>query len=129
VSESRGQNKGAVLRLRNLAMIENIRRAEDPAWTEALERQQTVARLGRRFRGEELSLEALLDYRLALKGVGSQGRRRLQDGDAERPRRRALGRCRVEGQQAAGEETWIQIAEHVGQPAPASRPWMRSLIR
>ena len=31
---------GGVLRLRNLAMIENIRRAEDPAWRERLERQQ-----------------------------------------------------------------------------------------
>jgi hypothetical protein len=30
-------------------MIENIRRAEDPAWRERLERQQLVARLGRMF--------------------------------------------------------------------------------
>jgi len=81
VSESRGQNKGAVLRLRNLAMIENIRRAEDPAWTEALERQQTVARLGRRFRGEELSLEALLDYALALK-EGAASRTETPSGPA-----------------------------------------------
>ena len=35
---------GGVLRLRNLAMVENIRRAEDPAWRERLERQQVVAR-------------------------------------------------------------------------------------
>jgi hypothetical protein len=35
-------------------MIENIRRAEDPAWRERLERQQVVARLGRMFgRGED----------------------------------------------------------------------------
>ena len=44
---------GGVLRLRNLAMIENIRRAEDPAWRERLERQQVVARLGRLFAGGE----------------------------------------------------------------------------
>jgi integrase len=31
---------GEVLRLRNLTMIENIRRAEDPAWRERRERQQ-----------------------------------------------------------------------------------------
>ena len=68
--QRRGQKAGEVLRLRNLAMIENIRRAEDPAWTEALERQQTVARLGRRFRGEELSLDALLDYAYGLKEGG-----------------------------------------------------------
>jgi hypothetical protein len=69
--ESHGKKAGEVLRLRNLAMIENIRRAEDPAWTEALERQQTVARLGRRFRGEELSLDALLDYAYGLKDGGA----------------------------------------------------------
>jgi hypothetical protein len=40
---------GGVLRLRNLAMIENIRRAEDPAWRERLEQQQILARLGRMF--------------------------------------------------------------------------------
>jgi hypothetical protein len=39
----------AVLLLRNLAMIENIRRAEDPAWRERLQRQQVVARLARMF--------------------------------------------------------------------------------
>jgi hypothetical protein len=40
---------GGVLRLRDPAMIENIRLAEDPAWRERLERQQVVARLGRMF--------------------------------------------------------------------------------
>jgi hypothetical protein len=34
---------GGVMRLRNLAMIENIRRAEDPAWRERLEQQQVLA--------------------------------------------------------------------------------------
>ena len=47
---------GGVLRLRNLAMIENIRRAEDPAWRERLKRQQVVARLGRMFGRAEDSL-------------------------------------------------------------------------
>ena len=40
---------GEVPRLRNLTMIENIRRAEDQAWCERLEQQQVVARLGRMF--------------------------------------------------------------------------------
>lgn len=53
---------GEVLRLRNLAMIENIRRAEDPAWRERLERQQVLARLGRRFGGEANPLEAMQDH-------------------------------------------------------------------
>jgi hypothetical protein len=34
--------KGGVLRLRNLAMIEDMRRTEDPAWRERLERQHVV---------------------------------------------------------------------------------------
>ena len=33
---------GRVLRLRNLAMIENIRRAERPAWRERLEQRQVT---------------------------------------------------------------------------------------
>ena len=33
---------GRVLRLRNLAMIENIRRAESPAWRERLEQRQVT---------------------------------------------------------------------------------------
>ena len=58
---------GGVLRLRNLAMIENIRRAEDPAWRERLERQQVVARLGRMFGGVEHPLQAMLDHADALR--------------------------------------------------------------
>ena len=54
---------GGVLRLRNLAMVENIRRAEDPAWRERLERQQVVARLGRMFG----RAEAMQDHADALK--------------------------------------------------------------
>ena len=58
---------GGVLRLRNLAMIENIRRAEDPAWRERLERQQVVARLGRLFGRAENPLQAMHDHAAALK--------------------------------------------------------------
>ena len=58
---------GGVLRLRNLAMIENIRRAEDPAWRERLERQQVVARLGRMFGRVENPLQAMQDHADALK--------------------------------------------------------------
>jgi hypothetical protein len=47
MTDGRG-GPGGVLRLRNLAMIENIRRAEDPAWRERLERQQVVARCSAR---------------------------------------------------------------------------------
>jgi hypothetical protein len=56
-----------VLRLRNLAMIENIRRAEDPAWRERLEQQQVLARLGRMFGRAEDPLQALKDHADALK--------------------------------------------------------------
>ena len=48
VSDKTSSRAGEVLRLRNLVMIENIRRAEDPAWRDRLERQQVLARLGRR---------------------------------------------------------------------------------
>jgi hypothetical protein len=51
-----------VLRLRNLTMIENIRRAEDPAWCDRLEQQQVIAKLGRMFGRNESPLEAMLDY-------------------------------------------------------------------
>ena len=53
---------GEVLRLRNLAMIENIRRAENAAWRERLERQQVLARLGRLFGASAQPLEAMSDY-------------------------------------------------------------------
>ena len=53
--------------MRNLAMIENIRRAEDRAWRERLERQQVVARLGRMFGGVENPLQAMLDHANALR--------------------------------------------------------------
>ena len=53
---------GKVLRLRNLAMIENIRRAADPAWRDRLERQHVLARLGRLFGGSVSPLEAMSDY-------------------------------------------------------------------
>ncbi len=64
--KDRGQRPACeVLRLRNLAMIENIRRAEDPAWRDRLEQQQVVARLGRMFGHSENPLEALLDHAYA----------------------------------------------------------------
>ena len=55
-----------MLRLRNLAMIENIRRAEDPAWRERLEQQEVLARLGRRFGRTKDPLQALQDHAEAL---------------------------------------------------------------
>jgi hypothetical protein len=58
---------GGILRLRNLGMIENIRRAEDPAWRERLERQQVVARLGRMFGRAEDPLQAMHGHAQALK--------------------------------------------------------------
>ena len=64
---ARSGGSGGVLRLRNLAMIENIRRAEDPAWRERLERQQVVARLGRMFGRAENPLQAMQDHADALK--------------------------------------------------------------
>jgi GTP1/Obg family GTP-binding protein len=62
-----GGGSGGVLRLRNLAMIENIRRAEDPAWPERLRRQQVGARLGRMFGRAEDPLQAMHDHAQALK--------------------------------------------------------------
>ena len=56
------RSPGEVLRLRNLAMIENIRRAEDPAWCDRLEQQQVIAKLGRMFGRNESPLEAMLEY-------------------------------------------------------------------
>lgn len=67
MGEDRNGRRGEVLRLRHRTMVEHIRRAEDPAWTEALERQQTVARLGRMFRDEGMNLDAILDYAHRLK--------------------------------------------------------------
>ena len=59
---------GGVLRLRNLAMVENIARAEDPAWCGRLEqRQRVVARLGRMFHHVENPLQALQDHADALR--------------------------------------------------------------
>ena len=53
---------GEALRLRNLTMIENIRRAQDPAWRERLERQQVMARLCRLFGGSVNPPDAMSDY-------------------------------------------------------------------
>ena len=67
MSDDPGKPRGEVLRLRHRYMIEHIRRAEDPDWTEALERQQTVARLGRMFRDERICFGDLVDHALRLK--------------------------------------------------------------
>ncbi len=85
--KDRGQRPACeVLRLRNLAMIENIRRAEDPAWRDRLEQQQVVARLGRMFGRNENPLEALLEHAYArqeeLRATFLPSRRRDQRGDA-----------------------------------------------
>jgi hypothetical protein len=61
-----------VLRLRNLTMIENIRRAADPAWGERLERQQVLARLGRTFGRAEDPRQAILDHADTIKPQTSQ---------------------------------------------------------
>ena len=56
---------GEVLRLRNLTMIENIRRAEDLAWREQLEQleqQQVLARLSRLFGGSVSPLDAMHEH-------------------------------------------------------------------
>jgi hypothetical protein len=66
MAEKNGGSSG-VLRLRNLAMIENIRRAEDPAWRERLEQQQVLARLGRTFGRVVNPLQAMQDHAEALK--------------------------------------------------------------
>jgi hypothetical protein len=58
---------GEVLRLRNLAMIENIRLAEDPAWRERLKQQQVLARLGRMFGPTEDPLQVLQEHAEALR--------------------------------------------------------------
>ena len=58
---------GGVLRLRNLAMLESIRRVADPAWRDRLERQQTLARLKHLFGRSDHPLEALHDHARALR--------------------------------------------------------------
>ena len=64
MSSGSAQPLGEVLRLLNLTMIENIRRAEDPAWRERerLERQQVMARLGRLFGGSVNPPKAMSDH-------------------------------------------------------------------
>src|SRR5688572_10930885 len=69
MSNASARPVGEVLRLRNLAMIENIRRAEDPAWRERLERQQVLARLGRVFGGSANPLEAMHEHACTLQAT------------------------------------------------------------
>ena len=75
---------GEVLRLRNFVMIENIRRAQDPAW---LERQQVMARLGRLFlKNEEPSRMA------AVRGIVGAPDLALREEKAEHRHIRRLSR-------------------------------------
>jgi hypothetical protein len=74
MSSESARRVGEVLRLRNLAMIENIRRAEDPAWRERLERQQVLARLGRMFGGGPSPLEAMHEHTRTLKALAGSDR-------------------------------------------------------
>ena len=67
VGNKTSSRAGGVLRLRNLVMIENIRRAEDPAWRERLERQQVLARLGRLFGASVHPLEEMPDHARTLR--------------------------------------------------------------
>jgi hypothetical protein len=70
-----------VLRLRSLAMIESIRRAEHPAWRERLEQRQLVARLGRIFGRNQSPLAAMLGD---AHGAVEEGRA-IRSGDADTP--------------------------------------------
>jgi hypothetical protein len=76
MSDRAQRRPGEVLRLRNLAMIENIRRAEDPAWCDRLEQQQVIVRLGRMFGHHPSPLEAMLDYAHTCKQELRPGRSR-----------------------------------------------------
>ena len=83
-------SSGGVLRLRHLAMIENIRRAEDPAWRERLERQQVIARLGRMFGRAEDPLQAMHDHAQALcRLLQAHCARTFPSGSANQLQRRA----------------------------------------
>ena len=63
MGNKKSSRAGGVLRLRNLVMIENIRRAEDLAWHERLEQQQQVlARLSRLFGGSVSPLDAMHEH-------------------------------------------------------------------
>jgi hypothetical protein len=57
---------GGVLRFRT-TLVEDIRRTEDPARCERLERQQVPARLGRLFGDSANPLEAMFEYARTLK--------------------------------------------------------------
>lgn len=48
-------------------MIENIRRSEDPAWRERVERQQVQTRLGPLFGDSADPLELMFEYARTLK--------------------------------------------------------------
>jgi hypothetical protein len=67
MSSGSAPSAGEVLRLRNLAIIKNIRRTDDPAWRERLEPQKVLARLGRLFGGSVNPLKAGHEHACSLK--------------------------------------------------------------
>ena len=67
MSNGSARSAGEVLRLRNLTVIENIRRTEDPAWREWVEPRQVLTRLGRLFGDSANPLEAMYEYARTVK--------------------------------------------------------------
>jgi hypothetical protein len=103
-----------VLRLRNLAMIENIRRAEDPAWRERLEQQQVLARLGRMFgRAEGSAPGAAGPCRRAQRRVAPHASAATTFQEPRRP-------WWLRGRRAGSEPRAAMSAAIVGAPANAS---------
>ena len=67
MSNGSARSAGEVLRLRNLTLIENIRRTEDPAWREWVEPRQVLTRLGRLCGDSANPLEAMYEYARTVK--------------------------------------------------------------
>ena len=67
MSSDESKRRAETLRLRNLDMIAHIMRAEDKDAVELIERQQTIARLGRMFAGEPTHYADWEDYAYRLK--------------------------------------------------------------
>ena len=67
MSSGSAPSAGEVLRLRNLAIIENIRRTEIRHGANEVERQQVLARLGRLFGGSVNPLKAEHEHARSLK--------------------------------------------------------------
>ena len=69
MSSRSARSAGEVLRLRNLTVIENIRRTEDPAWREWVEPQQVLTRLGPLCGDSAKAHEAMYEYARTVKGA------------------------------------------------------------